>query len=297
VSQGGEIPRVTRQGPLAIPEEVGRPLPQRRPLGPATAAATPASADTEFLRLVDHRLDSEDPTGLVVPLEPVLFHSMLDPPPGESSIEGGVDLVGEHLAFERAVELPTEAAQDGLGRNVEGTVVQQPGQELPQGWRLLNTRSVAYSDWVVTQSCGIGASTPGSHDPPRVAVQAGHPPQAREAIREGLRAPEILEPQKRVVRLGVPHAVSRELPRQSLLPVHVDRQRERNPRLPPRGEEAEIAIPEGGVQDEALPPSGRDEGGALPPPERKRPLASSGAERYPRSPRREIAWRMGVERP
>ncbi len=34
--------------------------------------------NTELLGALDHRLDAEDETGLVVQLHPVLFHPMLD---------------------------------------------------------------------------------------------------------------------------------------------------------------------------------------------------------------------------
>lgn len=59
--------------------------------------------------------------------------------------------------------------------------------------------------------------------PAGVAIQEGDPPQAREAVREGLRAREILEPQKGVVLLGVPEAVAQHAAvAQELKPILTD---------------------------------------------------------------------------
>jgi hypothetical protein len=111
------------EGYNAIAEEVGHTLPERHPLGPATATAPNPPADAEFLRLVDDR----------------------------STASGRAH---------------TEAA-----------------------------------------------GSPDAH-----TGQEDHPPQARNPIREWLPPLEVFDRQKRVVLLGGPDGVPRQLPREPLAP-------------------------------------------------------------------------------
>jgi hypothetical protein len=64
----------------------------------------PLAADAELVRVVDHRLDPEDPAELVLHLQPVVFHPMLDP----GSRQPLLLAVGGHLAEELRRKLAAE---------------------------------------------------------------------------------------------------------------------------------------------------------------------------------------------
>jgi len=87
LGQGGQVPRVALQADLAVAEEVDHALPQGDPLGLATSAAADPAADAKFLRRVNDRFNPEDQTGLVVHLDPVLFHAVFDPMPQQAAFE------------------------------------------------------------------------------------------------------------------------------------------------------------------------------------------------------------------
>jgi hypothetical protein len=110
---------------LAIAEEVRHALPQGHPLGLAPAAAPDPAADAKFLRRVDDHLDAEDQTGLVIHLDPVLFHAVFDPPPRQPPPEFMFAEVGDHLAREIAAQLAPQEGHHLPSAEVAGAVLQQ----------------------------------------------------------------------------------------------------------------------------------------------------------------------------
>jgi hypothetical protein len=55
-------------------------------------------SDFESLRFIDHHLDTEDRTGFVIHLQPVLFHTMFDAGSG-NPLEGQVTDIADDFAF------------------------------------------------------------------------------------------------------------------------------------------------------------------------------------------------------
>src|SRR6266481_9661179 len=67
-------------------------------------------ADRESLRFVDDHFQPEDRTGLAVHLEPVLFHTMFDPRPG-NALEGEIGNIGNDFSFELGADLFSKKAR------------------------------------------------------------------------------------------------------------------------------------------------------------------------------------------
>jgi len=94
--------------------------------------APDAPADPKFFRVVDHSLHPQDPPSLLVHLDPVPLHAVLDAPPGQAAVEPMVELIRHRLAFELAVPLAPQEAEDVPGREIQRAVLQQAGEELRQ---------------------------------------------------------------------------------------------------------------------------------------------------------------------
>ena len=75
-------------------------------------------ANSKSLRFVDDHFQSEDRTGLVIHLEPVLFHSMFDSG-SWNPFEGEIADVADDFAFEVGPDLSSKKAHDFLGAKAQ----------------------------------------------------------------------------------------------------------------------------------------------------------------------------------
>jgi hypothetical protein len=157
------------QADLAVAEEVDHALPQGDPLGLATSAAADPAADAKFLWRVNDRFNPEDQTGLIVHLDPVLFHAVFDAMPQQAAFELLRPEVGEYLTLELAVEL---AAEEGCGIGLLGRPASESGR-LRHGdgdhgrgdRRRMSRRSAEAQVRVARSRCGPAPAAPTDGSP------------------------------------------------------------------------------------------------------------------------------------
>jgi hypothetical protein len=122
-ARAAKIPTVDSQGDLSVTEQVSHSLSHVDPSHDFLSFACHLLANGKSLRFVDHHFQSEDRTGLVVHLEPVLFHSMFDPGSGDP-FEGEIADVTNDFAFEVGPDLSPEKAHDFVGAKAQCAVTQ-----------------------------------------------------------------------------------------------------------------------------------------------------------------------------
>jgi hypothetical protein len=251
---------------LAIAEEVRHALPQGHPLGLAPAAAPDPAADAKFLRRVDDHLDAEDQTGLVIHLDPVLFHAVFDPPPRQPPPEFMFAEVGDHLAREIAAQLAPQEGHHLPSAEVAGAVLQQARGKVLELREALEHQVGGVlglgGDPVVLP--GVEQISQEGIDPVGVALEGLHPVPEDQAIRKGLRAREVLDPEKDVVELGVAEGVTRELMGEPFMAVEVELDLQREPGLQLDVDQPELAVHEEVVEEQALALGRLDVGGLIP---------------------------------
>src|SRR5438132_7597307 len=129
--QGIQVTQVAGTSNLVIVVEVANTFVHGQPGHLLASLAHARAADTKLTRLVDHRLDAEDQTELVVHLQPVVFHAVFDAGTGPAFFLA----VGEHFAQEAWIELAAEESEHVRGRELQGGVIEetriQRGQGLP----------------------------------------------------------------------------------------------------------------------------------------------------------------------
>jgi hypothetical protein len=130
--EGVEVPLVGGRGDDNVAGKKRDALRQGIPAeGPVAAPPRPA-AHLELVRVVDDRFHPQDAPVLVVHLDPVLLHPVLDARPGPSPLP-----LVEDLAREAAVELAAEERQDIFGAQAPRGVPKQPGVEVAGGGPVL----------------------------------------------------------------------------------------------------------------------------------------------------------------
>ncbi|MGH7856041.1 MAG: hypothetical protein ACREQY_01835, partial [Candidatus Binatia bacterium] len=131
MSQRVEVARVGLGADLAVAGQEGDALSHRHPRHDVPSLAAHAPADAKLVGLIDHRLDPQHRALFVVHLDPVALHAVLDAPAGQASGElRKVELVGDEIALEVAVELAAEEGHHVTRLEVERRVLQQAGEEL-----------------------------------------------------------------------------------------------------------------------------------------------------------------------
>jgi len=93
-----QITTVRCQRDVSITEQIGHTLSHIDPLHDFPAVARDLLENFKSFRFVDDHLQPEDRACLVVHFEPVLFHSMFDPSPG-NSLEGEIANVGHDFPW------------------------------------------------------------------------------------------------------------------------------------------------------------------------------------------------------
>ena len=87
--------------------------------------AQAAATDAEFARLIDDRLDTENQTELVIHLEPVVLHALLDPGPGSAIFRAR----GQDFAVEVAMQTAAQKREDVLGGEMQQRMIEQPWEQ------------------------------------------------------------------------------------------------------------------------------------------------------------------------
>jgi hypothetical protein len=123
-----QVALVGSQGDLAVAIQIDHALVHRAPRHFAAALTSPPSPDAKLSGIVDDGLDPQDNAELVVHLQPVVFHPMLDPGAGPAIFLA----TGEHLPVKPGMEPSAQERQDVLGREIDRGVVQQPRVETSQ---------------------------------------------------------------------------------------------------------------------------------------------------------------------
>src|SRR5438270_12606381 len=91
-----QVTHVGRQRHLAVVIQVAHPFVHRAPDHLLAPGTDPLPTDPELPRIVDHRLDPQHQTELVVHLQPVVLHPVFDPRPGPAILLA----MSEHLTVE-----------------------------------------------------------------------------------------------------------------------------------------------------------------------------------------------------
>jgi hypothetical protein len=130
--EGVEVPLVGGRGDDHVTGKKRDALWQGIPAEDPVAAPPRSAAHLELVRVVDDRLHPQDTPVLVVHLDPVLLHPVLDTRPGPSLLP-----LVEDLAREAAVELAAEKRQDIFGAQAQRGVPEQPGVEVAKSGPVL----------------------------------------------------------------------------------------------------------------------------------------------------------------
>ena len=86
------------------------PLAHGYPLDFVFAVAHHLLTNSEFLGIVDYGFDPKNNTGLVVHLEPVLFHSMFDPG-SRNAFEREIANIADDFPFKVGADFSSKKAQ------------------------------------------------------------------------------------------------------------------------------------------------------------------------------------------
>jgi len=91
------------------------PLGHGKPTGHLLVLPAPSAPHLELVGTIDHGLDTQYASMLVVHLYPVLFHPVFDPGAGPTLL-----VFVEHFTLKASVEFATEEDQDILGTEAQG---------------------------------------------------------------------------------------------------------------------------------------------------------------------------------
>ena len=119
-----EIALIRGAGYGDAPGKVGHTLPHGNPAQLAAAGTGRQATHFEPTRIIDRRLDAQNGPLLIIHLDRVLFHPMLDPAAPAPEVE-----VAGHLAAKARRGTPAEEAQHVGGPKDRGRVVRQRGVE------------------------------------------------------------------------------------------------------------------------------------------------------------------------
>lgn len=253
-SQGIEVTPVSCSGEphiaMDIPDTLGKSEPS---LYAAAIAFACVSAYAELVRIIYDRFDTENASGLIIHLDPVLSHAVLDPHPPAAN----ATLV-ENLPREEPVELATEESKDILGGEAQRAVPHQFRVQAVEG-------GVVFEDNVRSQFALIGnpVVVKSSKDAFEKGVDAlsepvqdAWPITLDQAVGKTLGSFEILNGKKGIFQARVGDAVAIHLFGQDLVAVDTDLDEEGKPRLQTDVEPAELRIDEIEVQMKTPTPGG-----------------------------------------
>ena len=261
--QGVEVAAIGAGPHLEVAPGVGHTLSHLAPPPAPVSVVAHDPEDPELTRIVDRRLHSQH-RGLVVGLDPVAGHPVLEPPPLGAALG-----LGEDLGLEGGMELAPEEAQHVLGRQVGRGVTDQvrphreqlgAGPEQHVGGHLGLVQHP-----VVAAEAGPTDGGQQWVDAPGEGVEHPGPGPVGEAFAQLLGPLQVLDPQQGVVVTAVADAGAVELARQPLPAVDVDLDLIGHPGLDAHMHEAELGVDqvEVVVHALALPTGGLEAVGGL----------------------------------